>query len=57
MPKLGTIIVSLFFGLLFATCSTMAFTGAGTHEIGQPGVRAGSINGPVVVGGGPRTGK
>lgn len=57
MKSFGTLAMVLFFALLFGACGVMAYRGVGVQEIGQPNVRAGSVVGPVIVGGGPRTGK
>lgn len=54
---LGTILVALIFIGGFGSCASMAYRGAGAQEIGQASVRAGSVVGPSVVGGGPRVGK
>lgn len=45
------------FGLLFLLSGAFSYWGVGVQTIGQANLRAGSVIGPAVIGGGPRTGK
>ncbi len=45
------------FSLLMVLSSAFSYWGVGVQTIGQANLRAGSVIGPAVIGGGPRTGK
>ena len=50
-------IVTVFLLALFLVCSVAAYQGYGVRQVGPYHVRAGSVQGPSVLGGGPSTGK
>lgn len=54
-PGMLILIAALCLGLLGS--SALAYWGVGAQRIGQADLRAGSVIGPRVLGGGPGTGK
>ena len=52
----GLMLVALF-GLFLLLSGAFSYWGVGVQTIGQANLRAGSVIGPSVIGGGPRTGK
>lgn len=55
--KQGTLLIIALFCLGLLCSVALSYWGAGVKTIGQSDLRAGSVVGPRVVGGGPRTGK
>ncbi len=61
MSKLVTwLIVAAIVGFLATNlfiAGFLSYRGTGVHQIGPRHLRAGSVAGPAIIGGGPRTGK
>ena len=55
--KHSVLLLVVVFCLGVLLSGALSYWGAGVQTIGQANLRAGSIIGPAVVGGGPRTGK
>ena len=51
------LMLAALFGLLLLLSGAFSYWGVGVQTIGQTNLRAGSVIGPAVIGGGPRTGK
>lgn len=57
MANLSRLLLIVLFSLVLLGSAGLSYWGVGVQTVGQANVRAGSVVGPVVVGGGPRTGK
>ena len=55
--KSGVLFLVVLFTLGLLCSGAFSYWGIGVQTIGQANLRAGSVIGPRVIGGGPRTGK
>jgi hypothetical protein len=51
------IIVFIIFSLGLVSAAYAGYTGVGMVQTGGPSARVGSIGGPLIIGGGPNSGK
>lgn len=54
---LATAVVIVLLSINMVICALFSYWGVGIQQVGPRHLRAGSTAGPVVTGGGPRTGK